>query len=80
MISAKSTFSNYQIVTKIHRLLQAVTKNLPWIKFSNANGARWLVAVLMRDSIFGLKNVGNSIFAQKSPLEFCSSVDEGSGW
>ena len=32
-------------------------KNLPGIKFSNANQARWLVAVLRRDSIFGKKKL-----------------------
>ena len=45
-------------------------KNLPGIKFSNANRARWLVAVLRRDSIFGNKNVENSIFSKKVRWKF----------
>ena len=34
----------------------------------------------MRDSIFGLKKRWKFNFVRKSPLEFCSSADEGSGW
>ena len=41
-------------------------KNLAWIKFSKANGARWLMAVPRHDSIVGKKSVGNSIFGEKS--------------
>ena len=57
-----------------------VTKNLPRIKFSNANRARWLVAVLRRDSIFGQKTLEIQFLAKKSVENLLESADEGSGW
>ena len=55
-------------------------KIFPGLNFENASRARWLVAVLRRDSIFGQKTLEIQFLAKKSVENLLGSADEGSGW